>query len=682
MVDHRSLTSSEKRLLVLLLSLTVIFVYWPALNGGFIFDDEGYIESNLLLRDTDGLVKIWSDLKTSHQYYPLTFTSFWVEFQLWQTWTMGYHLTNVVLHILNALLLLRLLQRLAIPGAWLAAAIFALHPVHVESVAWIAERKNVLSGVFYLLALLSYVRFSPLEDSAVYESRRRWYYYGSSLVFFAAALLSKTATCSLPAVILLLIWWKKSKLSLTDCWPLVPMFVMSVLVSSLSAAIEWDPEVVGAAGGEWNFTVIERGLIAGRALWFYLRTLLWPTNLVFIYPRWTIGATVWWQYLFPGSAFISMVALAYLHKRIGRPPLVVALFFAGTLLPMLGIFNFYFMYFSFVADHFQYLASIGPIVLVGSVFWQRASFTEKSDLSLHLPFCPFFILSARTFFSCLILLSLGTLTWRQAHIYTNAETLWSETLQRNPTAWVAYNNLATEFSKKKEFSRALPYFEKAVTLAPNEPFAHSNLSLTLFQTGDFKRALEHGFQAIKLGPHTALYANRLGLILWHKGDLVQAGYYFRDAEQRQFANSDIYYHLGILTLLEVPSVEVGDPQEGVARLEKALQRDSGWTVVAHTLAWVLATFPDPAIRDGKRAVTLAEQVCARGNYQDVEAIDTLGAAYAAAGRFAEAVRVAQIAVKVASEQGRSEFAKKVQARLELYRAGKPYFDIVKEKLTF
>jgi tetratricopeptide (TPR) repeat protein len=330
------------------------------------------------------------------------------------------------------------------------------------------------------------------------------------------------------------------------------------------------------------------------------------------------------------------------------------------------------------------MASIGPIALVGSVFWQGVSFVGKRSLGVYPPRFPLCSFPACLFFAGLVLFGLGILTWRQAHLYTDAETIWSDTLQRNPASGLAYNNLATEFSRRKEYSRALPYFEKALALSPNEPFAHSNLSITHFYMGDFTRALEHGFQAVTLGPLTpqsALYADRLGQILWYKGDLVQAGHYWHDAEQRKFANSDIYYHLGILTLLEVPLLELGGPQEGVARLEKSLQLDSKKAVAAHTLAWALATFPDPAIRDGQRAVTLAEQVCARGNYRDVEAIDTLGAAYAAAGRFTEAVRVVQIAVNVAIAQRRLEFARRVQARLDLYRSGEPYIDTVKEKLT-
>lgn len=685
MVKYSSLTSSEKRLLVLLLSLVVILVYLPAIHGGFIFDDIGYIATNRLLRDTDGLVKIWLDPKQSPQYYPLTFTSFWVEFQFWQLWTMGYHITNVTLHTLNALLLLRLLQRLLIPGAWLAAAIFALHPVHVESVAWIAERKNVLSGFFYFLTLLWYLRFLSFDVSARPKAKRRWWSYGLALVFFICALLSKSATCSLPVVILLLIWWKRGRLTLADCLPLIPMITIGVIPTSLTAVLEWHPDVVGATGTDWRFSLVERILIAGRALWFYLFTLVWPTNLIFVYPRWTIDVTMWWQYLFPGSIFVCLVVLAWLHKRIGRAPLATALFFAGTLIPTLGFLNFYFMAFSFVADHFQYLASVGPITLAGSVMWQGASSMRDHDLSCRFPFSTLRHVPVRLLCSGLVLLSMGTLTWKQAHLYTDAETIWLDTLQRNPTCGLAYNNFATEFSRRQEYSRALPYFEKAVTLSPNEPFAHSNLSITYFYVGDFTRALEHGFQAVTLGPLTpqsALYADRLGKILWHKGDLVQAGHYFRDAEQRNFANSDIYYHLGILTLLEVPSLELGGPQDGVARLEKSLQLDSERAVAAPTLAWVLATFPDPDIRDGKRAVALAEQVFTSTNDQDVDVIDTLGAAYAAAERFAEAIRVAEVAVKIAVAQGRPEFAERIQARLELYRAGKPYYDTAKEKLSF
>lgn len=231
-------------------------------------------------------------------------------------------------------------------------------------------------------------------------------------------------------------------------------------------------------------------------------------------------------------------------------------------------------------------------------------------------------------------------------------------------------------------TRALPYFEKAIALGPNEPLARSNLSLAFFQLGDFSQARDHGFEAVKLKPRLSLYAGRLGLVLWNTGDLVQAGEYFREAEQRRFVNSEIYYHLWFLALQEVPSLEFGDPKEGVVWLEKALQLEPGWTVAARTLPCVLETFPDPTIRDGVRAVTLAEQVCAQGGYRDVEAIDTLGAAYAAAGRFDEAIRVAEIAVKIASAQVRLEFADRVQRRLALYQAGKPHDDIVKEKLAF
>jgi tetratricopeptide (TPR) repeat protein len=463
------------------------------------------------------------------------------------------------------------------------------------------------------------------------------------------------------------------------------MFIVGAIVSGLSAVLEWHPEGAGATGEQWQFSLVERSLIAGRALWFYLFTLLCPTNLIFIYPRWTIDLTIWYHYLFPTAALVSMVVLGRLHKRIGGAPLAATLFFTGTLLPTLGFLNFYFMCFSFVADHFLYLASIGPIALVGSLLWRTNSFVEKHGPKFSFLYVPLRNFSMHFLFTSLILAGLSTLTWRQAHLYANAETLWSYTIRQNPTSGWAYNNLAAVFSDRKEFSRALPYFEKAVALNPNEPFLHSNLALTFFRTGDFTRALEHGFLSVSLGPRTALsalYADRLGQILWHKGDLVQAGHYFHDAEQQQFANADIYYHLGILTLLEVPLLDLGGPQEGVVRLEKSLQLDLRRAMAAPTLAWVLATFPDPAIRDSRRAVAMAEEVCVRKSFHDADAIDTLGAAYAAAGRFAEAIRITQVAVKMANAEGRREFADRIRARLKLYQVGKPFYDTIKEKITF
>ncbi len=347
--------------------------YIPAMKGGFIWDDPMHVTENELLKNADGLRKIWFEPGAWPQYYPLLLTSFWVEYQLWGLAPFHYHFINVLLHVLNALLLWRALRFLKVPGAMMAAAVFALHPVNVESVAWISERKNVLSGLFYLSALIFYLRFSlpdsypgklTAESEKTSSSKNSIRFYVLSMIFFLLALLSKTITCSLPAALLLLLWWKKGRIEWCDIKFLIPMFLIGFVLGINTIHMETQ---AGAQGAEWAFSFLDRILIAGRALCFYAEKLILPINLTFIYPRWEINSGIWWQYCFPLAAGIIIVLLWVFRKRIGRGPIVAVLFFSGTLLPALGFFNVYPHRFSFVADHFQYLASIGLISLVVSM---------------------------------------------------------------------------------------------------------------------------------------------------------------------------------------------------------------------------------------------------------------------------------------------------------------------------
>ncbi len=344
------------------LVLITLLAYQPVWRAGFIWDDDFYVTNNTPLHTVDGLWGIWFKPGTTIQYYPLVFTSFWAEYHFWGLQPLGYHLVNVLLHALNAILLWRVLQQLKIPGSWWAAAIFALHPVSVESVAWITERKNVLSGFFYLLAVLAYLRFRPLTDR---ESARAgdWRYYPLVLALFLCALLSKTVTCSLPAVLLLLVWWKNGRVERRDVLATAPLFVLGVASGFMTTWME--KHSVGANGAEWALSFVQRCLVAGRALWFYTGKLFWPRNLTFIYPHWEINAGVWWQYAFPVAALAVLIALWRVRSRIGRGPLVAVLFFAGTLVPALGFFDVFPFRYSYVADHFQYLACIGLIASGG-----------------------------------------------------------------------------------------------------------------------------------------------------------------------------------------------------------------------------------------------------------------------------------------------------------------------------
>ena len=267
--------------------LITLLAYVPALHGGFIWDDDSHVTDSLALRTLHGLATIWTTPGAVMQYYPLVHTSFWVQYHLWQLNPFGYHLVNVLLQAGNAILLWLILERLEIVGAWLAAAVFAIHPVQVESVAWISEQKNLLSGAFYLAAVLAYMRFCPL-DAERPEEKARWGLYGLAFAFFVGAMLSKTVACTWPLTILLLTWWKRGGIESRDVWLMTPFVAMGAVLGSITVWVE--TYCTGARGAGWSFTMFDRALIAGRAVWFYAVKLAWPENLAFVYPRWNIDA--------------------------------------------------------------------------------------------------------------------------------------------------------------------------------------------------------------------------------------------------------------------------------------------------------------------------------------------------------------------------------------------------------
>ena len=265
------------------LVLLACVAYWPTLGNGFIWDDDDYVQNNMTLASPAGLRNIWFKLGAVPQYYPLVHSTFWIEHRLWGLDARGYHAVNLLLHALSAVLVWRLLARLAVPGAWLAAAVFAVHPVGVESVAWVTERKNVLSCALALGSMLAYLRFSPADVASDDRARGAWRYYVLALVLYVAAVLSKTVTASVPAVLLVVYWWKRGRVSGRDVIRLIPFFAWGL---GLSAVTVWmEKTFVGAHGEEWNISPLERMLIAGRALWFYAGKLAWPYPLIFFYPR-------------------------------------------------------------------------------------------------------------------------------------------------------------------------------------------------------------------------------------------------------------------------------------------------------------------------------------------------------------------------------------------------------------
>jgi tetratricopeptide (TPR) repeat protein len=511
----------------LLLVLATLAAYWPVFSAGFIWDDDDYVTENQNLRDSAGLGQIWFNPAATPQYYPLVHTTFWLEYHLWGLQPVGFHVVNVLLHLLGAMLVWRVLAGLNVPGAWLAAAIFSLHPVQVESVAWVTERKNVLSAVLYFSAVLCYLRFAGLIGVAGESVRRASYY--AALGLFVAALLSKTVACSLPAAMLLVLWWKKDRLRWGDVAPLVPFFVLGAGLGLLTAWLE--KHHVGAQGANWSLTPVERCLIAGRALCFYVAKLAWPHPLTFIYPRWTINSGLWWQWLFLVAVFSVVCGLWLARHKTGRGVLVAVLFFGGTLLPALGFINLYPMLYSFVADHFQYLASIGMIALAASLavqFMQRWSVDPRLQA----------ILAAS------LLVLLGGLTWRQCWVYQNLETLWADTLDKNPRCWMAHNNLGRLLAKQQKFDAAEAHYLAALALDPGVDTLHYNYGNLLARTGRLEAAAAQYLAALQIAPEKPETHLAFGAVLYlqhHAGESIAE---FERAIFYKPDYADAYYDLG------------------------------------------------------------------------------------------------------------------------------------------
>ena len=350
-------------LLALLLSALTILAYRPAWNGGFIWDDDIYITNNALLTAPDGLRKIWFSLEAPSQYFPLVYTAFRIERAVWGLNPTGYHWVNLLLHVANALLLWRLLVRLRIPGAWLAAAIFALHPVQVESVAWITERKNVLMGFFFLLTLLAWVDFIDLTIA------QRWLFYAAAIFFYSLALSAKTTACTLPAALFLVLWLKTKPIRPETLLQLVPFLVLAVGMGLLAV---WWEKYHQRTGLLSALGPVERLLVASHAIWFYLGKLLWPAKLTFSYPKWKLDAGDPFAYGWVLAAVALCAVIWFARRFVGRSVEVAAVFFVATLAPLTGFIMLYTFRYTFVADHYQYLACIGPIALAAAVFRNSA----------------------------------------------------------------------------------------------------------------------------------------------------------------------------------------------------------------------------------------------------------------------------------------------------------------------
>jgi tetratricopeptide (TPR) repeat protein len=634
----------------LVILCAVFIAYLPAVNGGLMWDDNAHV-TRPELQSVHGLWRIWFDVGATQQYYPLLHSAFWLEHQLWGDDVTGYHVVNLVFHALAAWMVFLIVRKLGLPGAWFAAFVFALHPICAEAAAWISEQKSTLSALFYLASMLVYLGF---------DRRRRPSRYALALVLFVLALLTKTVTATLPAALLVILWWERGRLDpKRDVLPLLPWFALGITAGLFTAWVE--QRYVGAQGAHFAITALQRILIASRAIWFYLSKLIAPINLIFNYPHWKVDPAEAWQYLFP-LGVIMVAAGLFLIVRKNRGPLAAFLLFTGTLFPALGFFNVFPFIYSYVADHFVYLASLGFLV---------PSTVGLTVLATRL--VP--DLRWRCALGVTLVSILGFLTWRQAGMYQDAETLYRETIQRNPSSVLAHNNLGLILvDRPGGLEDAIGEYEAALGADDGMAEIHNNLGIALSRIpGRLPDAIVQYQQAIKLDPSLATAHNDMGLALSQMpGRGSEAIEQYRAALRLEPNFAEVHHNLG-LVLSQTP----GGLPEAVSEYREALRINPNLMEVHNNLAIALTQMP------GKLPDAIAEYEAAlRINPDAVNVRNNLGLALAQVpGRLPEAINEFEAGLRVAPDSPdlhlnlglallqipsrRSEAAEQLEAALQL-----------------
>ena len=576
----------------LILAVVTMLAYQPAWHGGLLWDDDANIATPEL-RSLDGLRRIWFVPRTTQQYYPLLYSSSWLQERFWGDSTTGYHLVNLLLHIGCVVLVLKILRFLRIPGAELATIIFALHPVNVETVAWITERKNTLSGFFALAATLWYLKFD--------ESRSRRT-YALAIGLFLLGLLSKTAIVTLPLALLVIFWWKRGAISWRrDVVPLIPFFFLSAAAGLMTCWVEYVN--IAYRARTLDFSLVDRCLIAGRAFWFQLGKVLWPSNLMFIYPRWEINARVWWQYLFP-IAVLGLLGILWSLRRWSRAPLAGVLIYIFLLLPTLGFLNQYAFIYSFVTDHWQYLACLGIITPCASGIVLLAGRFKRWQAWLE-PGVTLLLIGGALFL----------LTSQQSRMYTDIETLYRTTIARNPGCWMAYVNLGDILYQANRIPEAMDLFNQALRIKP--AVAHYSLGNGLVRTGRTSEAIEQYKQALRVDPDYAEAHNNLGNALLLTGRTSEAIEEYRQALRINPDYANAHNNLGNAL------VQTGRPSEAIDQYKQALRNEPNSAAAHNNLGAALAQMGriSEAIEQLKAALRInPNHADARNNLTKLEAV--------------------------------------------------------------
>ncbi len=623
-------------LLAAMLIAATFVVYMPCWHGDWLWDDNSLLLNNPILQ-TGGFAKVWTP-PGYLGYWPLTYTAYWFEYQFWGLDPFGFHLGNIALHVVAARLVWRLLTVLRLPGAFFAAAIFALHPVAVETVAWIAQLRGVLSVVLALASLLLFLGYE--------RDKRRWR-YALSLVAFLLSALAKGDALTMPIVLLALAWWQRGRIDRRDILRVIPYVAIAAAMAGLEI---WSQRVSGSASVRTD-GFFSRFAIAGCAVWFYLRSLIWPATLIPIYPRWTVGSSDLISYL-PSLALIALLAVAWWRPTTwGRPVVMFLVCYVALLLPVLGFVNITYMRYSLVADHWQYLAMIVPCAAAAAAcvtaagrWWRRPA----------------------TQFGCAaVLLLLAALTVRQSEMYFDQEIYYTETLARNPDCWFAEVSLGFLLNARND-PAGIKHFYAALRLNPDVPEPHACLAAALIDRGQFDAAMPQLSKALDIQPDYPGANANLAVIFANRGQFDLAIEHLQ-TEHRLHPEAEF-----VGRQLAEAVAERDQIQSTVNDLEQQIRKRPTDSKLLIRTAWLLATNPNASIRNGRKAVELAERAT-KLTGADAHSLLTLAAAYAETGRFSDAIATAERAIQRSDNK---DFAEECRKQLAIYKAAKPSRQLV------
>ncbi|HUB67103.1 MAG TPA: tetratricopeptide repeat protein [Candidatus Methylacidiphilales bacterium] len=594
----------------LLLALAVLATYLPVLHAGFIWDDDVFVTNNPCIIGPLGLKEIWTT--NAADICPLTLTTVWFEHALWGSAPLPYHLANVLLHAACAALLWRVLLSLQVPGAWLGAALWALHPVQVESVAWVTEIKNTQSGLFFLLSILFFVRGlraeSPHPEGRTGDSGD----YALTLFFAALAMASKSSTVVLPVVLCLCAWRVESRWRWNNLAKAAPVFLLSVIACALSLWTQAKP-LQASNDPIWRRTFSERLATAGDAVWFYLGKLIWPHPLMMLYPQWQIDAGQWFAYLPALAALIILFVLWFKRDLWPGSAFFAFAYFLITLLPVLGFVNMGFFQFSFVTDHFQYLASMGVMALTGAgLIWLLDPILSRHSY-------------VRPALCAGLLLILGAASWQRSWVYRNSVTLWSDTLAKNPACGEAYNNLGAALSRQGQLDKATALFQKALKINPKDARAYFNLGDVLFKKGEMDAAAVQFQKTLEVDPAYAEACVNLGTIFFKEGQTDEAIAQYQRALQINPHLTGAYDNFGKILS------QTGQPDQAMIEYQKALEINPNYAQAYYDMGNIL-------VQKGEMDKALAKfQKAAQINPNYVEAHNNVGWIFLREGQAEQAI---------------------------------------------